>query len=158
MTSTLPERLALDRLGEERDRSCHREEHLGSWHLDAVDIDVEQPPVNGKRPRSVGARLDDASGDLLAEALAERHLTQAELSRRIGLSGHHVNQIVHGFSPITIRSALLLEAELRMNAVFWLRCQLDCYLSLARTAGLLPEAARQNPGETPRAGEVRDPC
>jgi HTH-type transcriptional regulator / antitoxin HigA len=58
-------------------------------------------------------------GDTLSEVLEERSMTQAELSRRTGLSTKHINQIVAGEATISPETALKLERVTRVPARFW---------------------------------------
>ena len=48
-------------------------------------------------------------GETLAEVLAERGMSQAELARHADLSTKHVNQIISGAASITADTAIRLE-------------------------------------------------
>lgn len=58
-------------------------------------------------------------GDTLSEVLAELGMSQAELSRRTGLSTKHINQIVSGEATISSETALKLERVTRVSARLW---------------------------------------
>lgn len=59
-------------------------------------------------------------GETLADLLEERGMTQTELSRRLGVSLKHVNQIVKGAASISAELALGLEKVFGVSADFWL--------------------------------------
>ena len=58
-------------------------------------------------------------GETLAELLAERGLSQAELAERMGRPKKTVNEIIKGKTPITPETALQLERVLSVRASFW---------------------------------------
>lgn len=58
-------------------------------------------------------------GDTLAEALADRSMSQAELAQRTGRSKKLINEIVRGKAPITHPVAEELERVLGIPARFW---------------------------------------
>lgn len=58
-------------------------------------------------------------GEILAEALAERALSQLELARRMGRPAKTINEIINGKAAITPETALQLEATLGISAAFW---------------------------------------
>jgi HTH-type transcriptional regulator/antitoxin HigA len=58
-------------------------------------------------------------GETLRETLEQIGMTQAELSRRVGLSTKTVNLIVKGLAPITPDTALALERVLNVPAYIW---------------------------------------
>ncbi len=58
-------------------------------------------------------------GEVLAELLEERGMTQAELARRAGLSKDHVSRIIRAVAPVTFDTALALERVLQLSASFW---------------------------------------
>jgi HTH-type transcriptional regulator/antitoxin HigA len=62
-------------------------------------------------------------GEVLAEHMQARGLTQARLARQAGLSRKLVCDIVHGRNAITARTALRLERVLDLDAETWLRLQ-----------------------------------
>ncbi|MEN6492265.1 MAG: HigA family addiction module antitoxin [Rectinema sp.] len=58
-------------------------------------------------------------GTTLAEALEERHMTQAELSERMGRPKKTISEILNGKAAITPETALQLERVLGVPASFW---------------------------------------
>lgn len=66
-----------------------------------------------------------APGEILAEALEERAMSQVELARRTGRPLKTINEIVNGKASITADTALQLELVLRVPARFWLNLERD---------------------------------
>jgi len=60
-----------------------------------------------------------APGETLAEVLETRSMSQAELARRTGLSGKHINMIIRGSASVTPDTALKLEHVLHIPARSW---------------------------------------
>lgn len=58
-------------------------------------------------------------GDTLLEALEERDMSQAELSRRMGRPKKTINEIIKGKAAITPETALQLERVLQIPSSFW---------------------------------------
>lgn len=58
-------------------------------------------------------------GDVLAEALAERGMSQSELARRMARPVKTINEIVQGKAAITPDTALQLELSLGISADIW---------------------------------------
>ena len=58
-------------------------------------------------------------GETLRAVIEARGMTQADLSRRAGLSTKHINQIVQGVAPISPEAAFALERVLGIPARFW---------------------------------------
>jgi HTH-type transcriptional regulator/antitoxin HigA len=75
-----------------------------------------------------------APGEILAEMLEARQLSQAELAARCELSEKHVSQIITGKASITSDTALLLERTLGVAASLWLNLESSHRLYLARQA------------------------
>ena len=71
-------------------------------------------------------------GEILAEALDERGMTQVELARRIGRPLKTVNEIAKGKAAITPETALQLEFALGIAARFWLDLEREYGEQLAR--------------------------
>lgn len=88
------------------------------------------------RGRGVSRPPAVAPGEVLREALEERHMSGAEFARRMGLSQKHVSRIMTakaGFSPTV---AVGMERVLGISAAIWLRLQADYELSkLLRSLG-----------------------
>jgi HTH-type transcriptional regulator/antitoxin HigA len=73
-------------------------------------------------------------GELLAEELEARDLTQAQLARTMGRPVQALNEIVRGRKSITAETAVQLEAALEIPAHFWLNLQSEYDLVRARRA------------------------
>ena len=89
--------------------------------------------------RANGSRMKTAPqhpGDLLATVLEAIQMTQAQLSRRTGLSAKHINQVCQGVAGLSPRSAVLLEEVTGVQAELWLKAQMRHDLAAARTARL----------------------
>lgn len=58
-------------------------------------------------------------GATLRAVIEAHRMTQADLSRRAGMSSKHINQIIQGIASITPDTALALERVLGVPAQFW---------------------------------------
>ena len=58
-------------------------------------------------------------GETLRDTIQAMGMSQADLSRRTGLSAKHINQIVQGTAPISPDTALALEQVVGVPARFW---------------------------------------
>ena len=58
-------------------------------------------------------------GETLRDTIQAMGMSQADLSRRTGLSAKHINQIVQGTAPISPDTALALERVVGVPARFW---------------------------------------
>lgn len=74
----------------------------------------------------MGTKYDDFKpniaippGETLKECLENIGMTQAELSKRTGLSTKHISEIINGKTPITQETSLKLENVLGIPASFW---------------------------------------
>lgn len=104
-------------------------------------------------------------GETLAEVLAERGMTQAELVQRMGRPQKTISEIINGKAEITADTALQLERALGIPARFWGalernyredRARLDARVTLAREVGWLkqfPLPALRKLGVVPAAGD-----
>lgn len=72
-------------------------------------------------------------GEILREELQARGLTQLACAALIGRSAEVVNMIIRGKKRITADTALDLEHGLGISAEFWVRCQADHDLVVARS-------------------------
>jgi HTH-type transcriptional regulator/antitoxin HigA len=75
-----------------------------------------------------------APGELLAEILDERGISQAELARRMGRPTKTINEIVNGKAAITPQTAIQLERVLATSASFWINAEAAYRYDLARFA------------------------
>jgi HTH-type transcriptional regulator/antitoxin HigA len=71
-------------------------------------------------------------GELLAEEIEVRGMTQKELATRMGRPVNAINEIVKGKKAITAETALQLEAVMpEIPARFWLNLETDYQLTKA---------------------------
>lgn len=75
-----------------------------------------------------------APGELLAELLNERSISQSELARRMGRPIKTINEIVNGKAAITPQTAIQLERVLGTSATFWINAEAAYRHDLARFA------------------------
>jgi HTH-type transcriptional regulator/antitoxin HigA len=73
-----------------------------------------------------------ASGDVLADELEARGMTQLELAHRTGLTPKHIVSIVKAKAPITPETAIKFERALGLAAEFWLALEAKYQERLAR--------------------------
>ena len=71
-------------------------------------------------------------GEVLAEELEARGMTQRELAARLGRPAQAVNEIIKGKKAITAETALELEKALGIGAHFWANLEADYRITLAR--------------------------
>lgn len=71
-------------------------------------------------------------GGTIADLLAERNLTQADLADRTGYTRKHINELVRGRAAISYEAALKLETVLGSTADFWMRREVQYREALAR--------------------------
>ena len=64
-------------------------------------------------------------GLILQAELDERHLSQADLAARMGVSKKHLNQVISGMATLSADVALALERTMGPSAQFWLRMEAD---------------------------------
>src|SRR5688572_5189936 len=63
-------------------------------------------------------------GEILAELLAERGLSQADLVRATGYTAKHINRVIKGHNRINVHLAVCLEVALeKPSAQFWMNLQ-----------------------------------
>ena len=93
-------------------------------------------------------------GEVLAEELGARGLTQSQLARQMGRPLQAVNEIVRGKKRITGETALQLAEALGTSADFWMRLESDYELNKARLARQLHGVGARTHGVT-RAGTAR---
>jgi len=73
-------------------------------------------------------------GEILAEELEAREMTQRELAELMDRPPQVINEIVRGKKAITPETALQLEEALGPSAEFWMGLQTTYGLTLARAA------------------------
>jgi len=88
----------------------------------------------------MAAKIDDRAfsdlavppGELLAEELEARGMTQKELADRTGRPGQKISEIINGKKSITHDTALELEKVLGISAEFWVNLEASYQLTKAR--------------------------
>lgn len=93
------------------------------------------------RGRALASDLAVHPGELLAEELETRGLTQKQLAEAMGRPPQAINEIVRGRKAITAETALQLERVLDVPARFWLTLQGTYDLALARQRERARESA-----------------
>ena len=71
-------------------------------------------------------------GEILAETLQARTISQSEFASRCGLSEKHVSQIINGKASITSETALTFERVLAVRASLWMNLDSNHRLHIAR--------------------------
>jgi HTH-type transcriptional regulator / antitoxin HigA len=72
-------------------------------------------------------------GELLAEEIEERGISQKELANRMKRPVNAINEIINGKKAITAQTALQLEDVMpEIPARFWLNLEMDYQLTKAR--------------------------
>jgi HTH-type transcriptional regulator/antitoxin HigA len=72
-------------------------------------------------------------GEILAEELEARGVSQSELARRMGRPIKTINEIVNTKAALTAETAMQLELALGVSAKLWVRLEADYRAQLART-------------------------
>ncbi len=71
-------------------------------------------------------------GEILAEEIEARGMTQKELAAQLGRPAQAVSEIVNAKKAITPETAIGLERVLGIEASFWMNLETDYRLTLAR--------------------------
>ena len=71
-------------------------------------------------------------GEVLAEELEERGITQKELAKLMGRPAQAINEIIRAKKAVTAETALGLERALGIDASFWMNLETTYRLTLAR--------------------------
>jgi addiction module HigA family antidote len=90
-------------------------------------------------------------GEILAEELEARGMTQRSLAEAIGRPEQAISEIVRGKKGITAETALQLSEVFEVSAEFWMNLQTSYALTVAR------QAARRRGGKAIERRVVRDP-
>ncbi len=96
-----------------------------------------------KTPR-VFSDLPIPPGEVLAEELEARGMTQRELAARLNRPPQVINEIIRGKKAITSDTAIALGKVLGGDPQFWTNLQADYQLALARERERKAQAT--NPG------------
>lgn len=86
------------------------------------------------RKQSYHSDLVIHPGEVLAEELEARAMTQRSLAQAIGRPEQVISEIVHGKKGITAETALQLADAFGVSAEFWMNLQTSYELTLARAA------------------------
>lgn len=84
-----------------------------------------------RQPRAF-SDLPIPPGEVLAEEIEARQMTQRELSARLGRPTQAINEIIKAKKAITPDTAIGLEKALGISAHFWVNLELDYRMTLAR--------------------------
>ena len=82
-------------------------------------------------------------GEVLAEELEARGMTQRELAARLGRPPQVINEIVRGKKAITPDTAIGLCKVLGIEASFWINLETDYQMTLARERNRKAQAAEE---------------
>lgn len=85
-----------------------------------------------RKPQLHHSDLAIHPGEILAEELEARAMTQRALAEAIGRPEQVISEIVHGKKGITAETALQLAAAFGVSAEFWMNLQTTYELTLAR--------------------------
>jgi addiction module HigA family antidote len=86
---------------------------------------TENNPVNGMPPIH--------PGELLAEILGDRKMSQAEFARVIGVSPMRISHVVRGERPVTADLALRFGRAFGQSPQMWSNWQADYDLKIAQS-------------------------
>ncbi len=85
-----------------------------------------------KKERPYHSDLPIHPGEVLAEELEARGMTQRSLARAMRRPEQVINEIVHRKKGITAETALQLSAALGVSPKFWMNLQTNYALTVAR--------------------------
>ncbi len=71
-------------------------------------------------------------GEILADELEARNITQKDFAKKIGMQKSQLNEIIKGKRSFNADLAVLLEDTLDVSATYWLNAQQGYDLDLAR--------------------------
>ena len=70
-------------------------------------------------------------GEMLADELGVRKITQQQLAEQLSVSATFVSKLIRGKKSVSVAMALKLEAVLQIDASFWLNAQRNYNRNLA---------------------------
>jgi len=88
--------------------------------------------IIGKNGKEIYANVLLHPGEVLAEELEARKISQKGFAQLLGMRAPHFNELLKGKRHISAILALKLEKHLKIDARFWMRLQVDYDLKLAR--------------------------
>ncbi len=82
-------------------------------------------------------------GEILADELEARNITQKDFAAQIGMQKSQLNEIIKGKRSVNAELAILLEDTLNVSATYWLNAQQGYDLDTARRkrSVLTPESS-----------------
>jgi antitoxin HigA-1 len=90
--------------------------------------------VVDKNGRKIETDVNLHPGEILADELVAREISQKDFSKLIKLQAPHLNDLLKGKRHFSARIALKLEKQLGIDADYWLRVQIAFDLFEARKA------------------------
>ena len=84
------------------------------------------------RQRRAFSDMPIPPGEVLAEEIEARQMTQKELAARLGRPTQAINEIINAKKAITPDTAIGLEKALGIDAQFWVNLETDYRMTLAR--------------------------
>jgi addiction module HigA family antidote len=88
--------------------------------------------VIGKNGKEIFTEVLLHPGEVLAEELGAREISQKDFAALIDLRPPHFNELLKGKRHVSALLALKLEKNLGIDARFWMRLQTDYDLKIAR--------------------------
>lgn len=85
-----------------------------------------------KNGKEIGTPASLHPGEVLAEELEARGLSQKSFAELVGMRPSHFNELLKGKRNLSAILALKLEEHLEIDAAFWMRLQIDYDLKKAR--------------------------
>jgi HTH-type transcriptional regulator / antitoxin HigA len=82
--------------------------------------------------KEISPKIATHPGEMLADEIEARDLSQADFAKLIGMNKSQLNEILKGKRNITADLALLLEKTIGIDADFWLNAQKNFELDSAR--------------------------
>ena len=97
--------------------------------------ELNETALSGRRvyaPTTPSLEVAAHPGELLAEELVERGMTQSALAKAAGRPFKAINEIVNGKKAVTAETALQFERTLGVSARTWMNLQTTYDLAKAR--------------------------
>jgi len=95
--------------------------------------------VTDKKDKSLATDALLHPGEVLADELSAREITQKDFAQSVNLQPPHLNDLLKGKRHISARIALKIENELGIDAAYWLRLQMNYDLEVAKKEMKLEE-------------------
>lgn len=88
--------------------------------------------VTGKNGKELHSSVALHPGEILAEELAARKISQRAFAAMVDMRPPHINELLKGKRHISATLALKLEKHFKIDAAFWMNLQVNYDLKLAR--------------------------